>query len=606
VLKKIIKKKIFLFLFFAISIHSQQTEVKIFTKSKNTRQFINKNELFTYKKLSFENIDDLKVNAQKDLELLKKFLKFYGFFDVEIKYEVEINKYKNIVKFHVSEGQRYTLNNITYSAPVQCDISKIINKPFNIKSIENVEKQILESLSLDGFTNAQISKIDLQHNQKAKTVFLCMIINTGEKQLFGNTVINGLKNIPAIKIYKLIKWRSGDTFSPILLDTFRKEVSALNFFSDVKITTAPDGNLQNVFVNLIEDKKYSIECGIKFTTARNINYKNKGIKKLKGLVVHAKWTNNMFGKNCDKFSISAEGMPFYEKNKIVNSINRNISPDYNFKVELLKNELFKDTHHHRIYGEFGQTWFNKYIKKGCLAGYSLSEANHSEYNNSYKIFYENYKLTTFSAEDTKSSSEEIFNYLNLEYTFDIDKRDNFSDPTKGLHAIYTITPEICMNKSAHMLSVNALHSAFFPVVNNRNTAITWIRFKSLIAPPSSSGIPADKMVYSGGAQSIRGYYVDFAGEVKNDIPQGGKSSIELGLEFRHKFSKNWGGCVFIEGARVHENEFPSSGKFYKAYGFGARYYSSFGPIRIDIGFPFKRRSKTDAFAQIYISLGHRF
>jgi len=605
VLKKGAIKKIFLFVLLTVPLCSEPTEVSISTTSKKTRKFINKKELFTYKKLSLNNIHDIKVNAQKDLELLEKFLKFYGFFDAKIKYEIDAGKHKNTVKFLISEGERYTVKQITYNSPVQCDTSKIINKPFTIKAVENIEKQITDSLFLDGFTNAQISKIDIEHDAKTKTVTLYVIVDPGVKQVFGDTVINGLQNVPVQKISNLIKWKYGDTFSPNLLDVFRNEVSALNFFSDVKVSTIQDGNVQNVTVDLVEDKKYSIECGLKFTTARNINYKNKGIKKLKGLIVHAKWTNNMFGKKCDKLSFSAEGMPFYEKEKIVNSINRNISPDYNFKVELLKNELFKGTHHHRIYGEFGQTWFNKYIKKGFLAGYSLSEAHHSEYNNSYKIFYENYKLTTFSPEDTKPSSEEVFNYLNLEYTFDVDKRDNFSDPTKGLHAIYTITPEVCMNKSAHMLSLNALHSLFIPIVDNRDTAVTWVRFKSLIAP-SSSGIPADKMVYSGGAQSIRGYYVDFAGEVKNDIPKGGKSSMELGLELRHKFSKNWGGCVFIEGSRVHKNEFPSSGKFYKAYGFGARYYSSFGPIRIDVGFPFKRRKGTDAFAQIYISLGHRF
>jgi translocation and assembly module TamA len=40
-------------------------------------------------------------------------------------------------------------------------------------------------------------------------------------------------------------------------------------------------------------------------------------------------------------------------------------------------------------------------------------------------------------------------------------------------------------------------------------------------------------------------------------------------------------------------------------GIGARYYTDFGPIRADIGFPLNRRAGDDHFG-LYISLGQAF
>lgn len=599
-------RKLFVTLIFGISsYYSKQAEVAILTNDKKTIKFINKKELFTYKKNSFDNEHDLIVNIQKDLELLEKFLRFYGFFDAQIKYNIKQDKNEDIVEFIINEGTRYRLKKITFNNPINFNHSQFIGKKFDIKYTDEIEKQILDSLFANGFSNAKVLKINLQHDNQTKTVSINVIFDPGVKQKFGTTTFRGFYNIPREKISKFISWKEGEIFSPSKLDTFRIKISELNFFSDINVYTIEDNNTQNVFVDVIEDKKYTIECGLKFTTARNINYKNRGIRKMKGLIMHAKWTNNIVGKQCDKLSLSAEGMPFYEKHKIVNSINRDIAPDYHFRAELIKNELFKKKYSHRIYGEYSQIWFNKYIKHGVLTGYSLSQYKRSEYNDYYKISYENYKLTTFSPENTKNSTEETFNFINLEYTFDIDKRNNFNDPSEGFRAIYTVTPELCLNKSSHILSLDALHSFYSPLNHKSNIIVIWSRLKGLLTPHKSH-IPADKMVYAGGAKSIRGYYMDFAGEVKNDIPTGGKSSLELGIELRKKFSKTWGGCLFVEGARVHDDVFPSHGKFYNAYGFGVRYYSSFGPIRIDIGFPFRKRDKTDAFAQVYISLGHRF
>jgi len=65
--------------------------------------------------------------------------------------------------------------------------------------------------------------------------------------------------------------------------------------------------------------------------------------------------------------------------------------------------------------------------------------------------------------------------------------------------------------------------------------------------------------------------------------------------------------VFIDGGNVYDDELPDlSTNFRWAAGFGARYFTTFGPIRLDFGFPLARRDGVDDVMQFYISIGQAF
>jgi Outer membrane protein/protective antigen OMA87 len=132
-----------------------------------------------------------------------------------------------------------------------------------------------------------------------------------------------------------------------------------------------------------------------------------------------------------------------------------------------------------------------------------------------------------------------------------------------------------------------------------------------------------KRFYAGGSQSVRGYgenqlgprvltidpdtllkYGSLGGEctagsiaqgvcaldsVPSDVfeprPTGGTSLIEANVEYRFPLWKRLGGAVFIDGAYVGEG---SANEIFKGTGaitpgFGLRYQSPVGPIRIDLG-----------------------
>src|SRR3546814_10947023 len=89
-------------------------------------------------------------------------------------------------------------------------------------------------------------------------------------------------------------------------------------------------------------------------------------------------------------------------------------------------------------------------------------------------------------------------------------------------------------------------------------------------------------------------------------PLGGRSQIGLGTELRARVTEDFGGVIFVEGGNVYEDPVPDfDEEILWGAGFGLRYYTGLGPIRLDLAFPINPRHEDDFF-QLYVSLGQAF
>jgi translocation and assembly module TamA len=68
-----------------------------------------------------------------------------------------------------------------------------------------------------------------------------------------------------------------------------------------------------------------------------------------------------------------------------------------------------------------------------------------------------------------------------------------------------------------------------------------------------------------------------------------------------------GAVAFVDAGSAYPNTLPNFSLFAPRVGagVGARYYTNFGPIRFDIGFPLNPQNGDPPFA-IYVSLGQSF
>ena len=124
---------------------------------------------------------------------------------------------------------------------------------------------------------------------------------------------------------------------------------------------------------------------------------------------------------------------------------------------------------------------------------------------------------------------------------------------------------------------------------------------------SFDDIPPTRRFFAGGGGSVRGY--DFKSLSPRDAfgrPLGGRSLIEASFEARVKVTDTIGIVPFVDVGQSFAGSWPdSSGKLRMGAGLGLRYYTSLGPIRLDLAVPVARRRGESPYA-VYVSIGQAF
>jgi len=77
------------------------------------------------------------------------------------------------------------------------------------------------------------------------------------------------------------------------------------------------------------------------------------------------------------------------------------------------------------------------------------------------------------------------------------------------------------------------------------------------------------------------------------------------VEFRQRFFEDYGAVAFVDAGQVSANGAPFTAGWRIGAGLGARYYTSLGPIRIDVAVPVTREANSGSF-ELYLGLGQAF
>jgi outer membrane protein insertion porin family len=124
---------------------------------------------------------------------------------------------------------------------------------------------------------------------------------------------------------------------------------------------------------------------------------------------------------------------------------------------------------------------------------------------------------------------------------------------------------------------------------------------------SDKNFPLFERFFAGGEKSVRGYGRRRLGPLTSgDDPLGGLSLIEGSLELRRPIWKELTGAVFLDFGQVSTKAYdlPIDDLQFST-GFGVSYSTPVGPLRFDVGFPFKP-PRGDRAWQIHFSIGAYF
>jgi translocation and assembly module TamA len=147
-------------------------------------------------------------------------------------------------------------------------------------------------------------------------------------------------------------------------------------------------------------------------------------------------------------------------------------------------------------------------------------------------------------------------------------------------------------------------SAYQPVTKGTVLAGR-VRAGTILGAPRDQIAPSRRF-YAGGGASVRGYGFQSIGpRDPNNDPIGGRSLAEFALEARIRAFGNFGVVPFFDGGNIYTGGLPDLTGFRYGAGIGVRYYSNFGPIRVDLGTPINPQ-KGDSRLAVYVSLGQAF
>ena len=187
-----------------------------------------------------------------------------------------------------------------------------------------------------------------------------------------------------------------------------------------------------------------------------------------------------------------------------------------------------------------------------------------------------------------------------------DRSNNALDPTSGWRLTASAQPTAVAGEDTIVfLRTEAQVTGYLPLQEAKTVLAGRIKLGSIVGGEELT-VPADRLFYSGGGGSVRGYeYQGVGPRLPDNTPRGGLSLFETSLEVRRDVFGGFQGVAFVDAGAVGFDETPDFSNMRYAAGVGVRYKLPFGPIRADIAIPLDKREGDAAF-QIYISLGQAF
>jgi translocation and assembly module TamA len=159
------------------------------------------------------------------------------------------------------------------------------------------------------------------------------------------------------------------------------------------------------------------------------------------------------------------------------------------------------------------------------------------------------------------------------------------------------------NRASHL---QAGGSTYFDVVGDGRSIVAVRGLVGAVEGASQFQIPPDQRFYAGGSATVRGYkYQWISPHFPDGNPEGGTAIDAASIEFRQRILQKFSAVAFVDAAQVNASGSPFRGPIDVGVGVGVRYFTGFGPIRLDIAVPLNRIPRNDAF-EFYIGIGEAF
>lgn len=585
-------KKILFLCLFSFSLHAYISyDVKfIGVPKKALTDLEGVSELLNLQSRPPRSINALRYRADADIPKLIKMLNAYGYYDAKINMDFEEIDNKILVNVFFDIGPQYTIQSYSiYSSPCEnkqeipiknkISLEKIkikLNKAAISQEILNSRAFLLNELAVYGYP---LSKIKDQHiivDKEKKVVDISVCVDMGPKCKFGKTTVTGIVNVEPRYILRQIQWKEGEEYSENKINETRKRLHKTELFSSIRIThddEADENEELPITISFIEAKHKNVSIGASYATidgfGGTISYTNRNFRNV----------GEVLSLQAEVSQIGYEGTATYMKPNF-----KILDQDYVLQGKAIREDI------------------SPYL----AFTYSLVSRIDRQYN---KRFNFSWGIKGAYIDVTHSANDGKFALLGLPIYLKYTTTTSILNPTKGITFIYNVIPyQNTIHDKDFFIKQKFTTSWYIPTSKSQFLVFAWrVQLGSILGAPYTS-VPMTILFLGGSDEDLRGYkYRTVSPRNYEGKPLGGRSAIYWTFEPRLRLTESLGIIGFTDWGNVQNTAYPTVyGKWHKSVGFGLRYFTFFGPLRLDVGFPLNRRSDKDKRYRIYISIGQTF
>jgi len=534
--------------------------------------------------------------ARSAMEAAEALLRSEGYYQPVLEDVVE-GEEAPVAIVSVTPGRRFELAEVQVlwadtrpdpetEAAVQADIRLVPGQPGRAADVISAEGRLVAGLTRRGYADAAARPRRVVVDHATFTVQPNYNIASGSLVRLDGVRLEtrGITN-PAW-VSGLAPWSEGDVYDPEDVAELERRLLETGVYDGVGVALAPteqtdDAGLRPIIVTLTDRPSRILEAGATFSTAE-------------GSGVDLIWTwHNRFGR--------ADTLVWQAR---VADINSRLGVDLRLPHWRRPGETL------RLSGALVNEDTNAYRRRAAALAADLQQRLGKTSFFSYGLGLEagRYDESRFDplTQLPISFSRDLV-ILTGRASGYLDRSNDPLDPTTGWRLSASAQPTAVTGGDTVMfLRTEAQATAYLPLQDGAKTVLAGrVRIGSIIGGEELT-VPSDRLFYSGGGGSVRGFeYQGVGPRLPDNTPRGGLSLFETSIEVRRDVWRNFQGVAFVDAGAIGFQETPNFNNMRYGAGVGVRYKLPFGPIRADIAFPLDRR-EGDADFQIYVSIGQAF
>lgn len=515
-------------------------------------------------------LERLRPQMQGNIQRAAQALGYY-----RLSAEAEFSRDENCwqLDLTVIPGERILVNEVSINLPEDPQIQEIFREtledlpmlpglPLNHGQYESVKNALSAAAVENGFFSARFSRSEILVNLAEYTADIVIDFDTGNRFRFGVIRVLPVPGFSQAFLESMVTLRTGSPYSSEELLNQRVLLDGTQYFRQISITpqVSSTNNLSvPVIIELTPRLQHSWSTGIGFTTDT-------------GPRVRAAYENRY---------INGRGHSL-NSNASISAVRSQLNLGYKIPLDdPLTTSLNFTT---GVVTEDTDTYDSDRFK---LEAAYVRESS-SGWVETYSVDYllDDYVL------DQQSDKSQV---TMLGYSLSKTAGDDFINPSRGWRLFGQVRG--ASDSVVSDATFLQLYTSGKGVISFGNTRLI-TRFElGTTLMDDIEELPASVRYFAGGDQSIRGYDYRSLGPInQNGEVIGGKHIVTGSMEYDFPVRGSWRGAVFYDGGNAFATE---KLEWKNSVGFGARWISPIGPIRVD----FAHALEGDKSFRLHITMG---